>query len=187
MSRKSLTHAFLWLSVIAWGVGLGAKIFDLLVLATAWGASPPQSFELLPYGKQFPINPGTFFQPLSVFILLGSVGALISGWKTPNAYRKWLFLAVGSFILIWIFTPTVFWPMIVELWETHRGRIILTESQSISLVHRWMLFDSFRVAAIAIGFISSVRAISVPYPGARAAGQPYDPDGGAHTARNTPS
>jgi hypothetical protein len=28
---------FLWLSVISWGIGLGAKVFDLVVLARAWG------------------------------------------------------------------------------------------------------------------------------------------------------
>jgi hypothetical protein len=31
-SRERLTRAFLWLSVIGWGIGLGAKLFDLLVL-----------------------------------------------------------------------------------------------------------------------------------------------------------
>ncbi|MEP7244549.1 MAG: anthrone oxygenase family protein [Gammaproteobacteria bacterium] len=164
MTRESMTRAFLWVSVTAWGIGLGAKIFDLLVLATAWGASPPRSFDLLPYGKQFPIDPGTFFQPLSFFILLGSLGALMSSWKTPKTYRNWLWLAAGSLILIWILTPTVFWPMINELWDTHRDRIVRNEGQSIALVHRWMLFDSLRVAVIAVGFFSSVKAISLPYP-----------------------
>jgi Domain of unknown function (DUF1772) len=167
MTRASLTRGFLWVSVAAWGIGLGAKIFDLLVLSTAWGANPPQSFDLLPYGKQFPIDPGNFFQPLSVFILLGSLGALISGWKTPRGYRQWLIIAMASFVVIWIATPTLFWPMINEQWAAHRGRIVRTDAQLVALVHRWILFDSLRVVAIAAGFFASVKALSVPFPTAR--------------------
>ena len=68
---------------MAWGVGLGAKLFDLVVLAGAYSAAPPASLALMPYGPRFPVDPGDFFQPLSLSLLFGSVGALISGWKTP--------------------------------------------------------------------------------------------------------
>ena len=76
------------------GIGLGAKFFDLLVLASAWGASPPSSLQLFPYGKHWPIDPGDFFQPLSGLILVSSAGALISGWRTNYAYRLWLWIPV---------------------------------------------------------------------------------------------
>ena len=48
--QARLTRIFLWISVIAWGVLLGAKLFDLRVLVGAWSASPPESLSLLPYG-----------------------------------------------------------------------------------------------------------------------------------------
>lgn len=63
---------FLWVSVVGWAVGLGAKLFDLVVAAGAWSA-------LLPYGKDYLIDPGDFFIPLSALISVGSIGALISG------------------------------------------------------------------------------------------------------------
>jgi hypothetical protein len=146
-----------WLLVCSWAVALGAKIFDLLVLGNAWGAAPPASFDLLPYGKAFPIDPGNFFQPLSILILLAAIAALIAGWK--SAARRLLLISLGSFIVIWIFTPTVFWPMITELWAIHRGRLMRSEAESIALVHRWFVWDSGRIVVIAIGFISSVRAL----------------------------
>src|SRR5436309_15842923 len=34
---------FLGLAVSAWGIGLGAKLFELTVLIPAWAANPPQS------------------------------------------------------------------------------------------------------------------------------------------------
>ncbi len=78
---------FLWMSALGWGVGLGAKLFDLLVVAGAWAAAPPTSFALLPYGPRFPMNPGDFFQPLSLVMTVGILGAIISGWKTPFQLR----------------------------------------------------------------------------------------------------
>ena len=164
MSRERLTRAFLWFSVIGWGIGLGGKLFDLLILAGAWGAAPPASLALLPYGPHFPRNPGDFFQPLSLVMVAGILGALISGWKTRFGYRVWLWLPVITFLIIWMFTPTVFWPMINELYGAASGKLIRSDVELIHLVRRWIIWDWWRVVMIAVGFFSSIRAISVPYP-----------------------
>jgi len=79
MSRERLTRRFLWLSVIGWSTGLGGKLFDLIIVAGAWSAAPPASFALLPHGPRFPLNPGDFFQPLSALMVVGVLGAVISG------------------------------------------------------------------------------------------------------------
>ena len=160
-SRRHRTmRVFLLFSVVTLAVGLGAKIFDLLVVATAWGASPPASFAHLPYGKEFPIDPGNFFQPLSALIAIGIGGALISGWR--SSLRVWLLVPALTFGLIWILTPTVFWPMINQLWEVHRGRLALTDLEQVALVRRWFIGDSFRIVLIGAAFLSSLRALSGP-------------------------
>jgi len=164
MSRERLTQTFLWFSVIGWGIGLGAKLFDLLVVAGAWGAAPPNSLALMPYGPRYPMNPGDFFQPLSALMVVGILGALIGGWKARLDYRIWLWLPVIAFLMIWILTPTVFWPMIRELYGAGSGRVVRSEAELILLVRRWMIWDWLRVAMIAVGFVSSIRAISMPYP-----------------------
>jgi hypothetical protein len=163
MLRERLTRIFLWISALSWGVGAGAKLFDLLVLAGAWGASPPASLALYPYGHSWPYNPGTFFQPLSAVLLVASLGALICGWQTRWKYRIWLWSPVIAFILIWITTPTVFWPMINEIYGIAHGKIVRSDLEVTELVHRWIIADWLRVAVIAVGFVSSVRAISTPY------------------------
>jgi len=48
MSRLKLTRMFLWFSVISWGIGLGAKVFDLVVLARAWGLDVPSCWSTIP-------------------------------------------------------------------------------------------------------------------------------------------
>jgi hypothetical protein len=164
MSRERLFCVFLWLSVLGWGFGAGAKLFDLLVLAGAWGAAPPSSLSLHPYGQHWPINPGDFFQPLSAVLLISSAGALISGWKTRGAYRAWLAAPVVALVIIWIFTPTVFWPMISELYAVGRGRLTMSDVEVAKLVHRWMVADALRVLVITAAFVCAIRSISMPYP-----------------------
>jgi hypothetical protein len=152
---------FLWLSVVGWGIGLGGKLFDILVVAGAWGASPPGSLALLPYGPRFPMNPGDFFQPLSIVMAVSVVAALICGWKAPRQLRLWLWLPVIMFLIIWAITPTVFWPMIRELYRSSIGKISHTDAELVQLVHRWMVWDWFRTSLIAVGFLASVRAVSL--------------------------
>src|SRR5713226_6890233 len=108
--RVKWTRVFLWVSVLAWGIGVGAKLYDLRVLAAAWSAAPPESLTLLPYGPRFPVDPGDFFLPTSALTLVAAVGALISGWKTPLGYRAWLCLSVMLILAVWIFTVVAFWP-----------------------------------------------------------------------------
>lgn len=110
------------------------------------------------------MNPGDFFQPLSVLMVVGILGALICGWRTTTPYRIWLIVPIVAFLIIWAFTPTVFWPMIRELYGVASGRINRTQGEAILLVRRWMIWDWMRVGVIAIGFLSLVRAISLPLP-----------------------
>ena len=41
------------MSVLAWGLLVGGKLFDLRVLVGAWSAAPPESLSLLPYGPRW--------------------------------------------------------------------------------------------------------------------------------------
>jgi hypothetical protein len=154
---------FLWFSVISWGIGLGAKVFDLVVLARAWGLEVPSSLVYYPYGRHWPVNPGDFFQPLSALILTAILGALISGWKTEPVYKFWLGLSFAAFVAIWIATPTLFWPLITQLYRVANRRVTMSDDAVATLVRHWFIYDWIRVAMIAVGFLASIRAISIPY------------------------
>src|SRR5882762_3695046 len=106
--RIQLMRVFLWISVLAWGIGVGAKLYDLRVVAGAWSAAPPESLKLLPYGPRFPVDPGKFFLPTSLATLVASFGALFSGWRTPLGYRVWLWLSAVLILGVWVFTVVVF-------------------------------------------------------------------------------
>jgi hypothetical protein len=52
-------------------------------------------------------------------MVVGIVGALTSGWNSP--VRGWLWLALVMFLMMWAVTPTIFWPMIHQLYGTAIG------------------------------------------------------------------
>lgn len=160
MTSRTLQF-FLWMCVVGWGVGLGAKLFDLVVVAGAWSAAPPSSFALLPYGRRYPVDPGDFFIPLSAVMVVGVVGSLISGWRTPMQLRFWLWMGLILFLIIWAITPTVFWPMIRELYGTATGQIATTDAESLHLARRWLAWDWFRASLSAAGFLGYVRALTL--------------------------
>ena len=159
-SRGRWLAIFLWISVFAWGTVFGGKLFELVVLIPAWAANPPASLSLLPYGPRWPFNPGYFFQPLSVLLAIGTLGALVSGWNTSRSYKAWLWAPLVSFIVIWVATPTLFWPMIRDLYGASTGSRPLTEAAARSLAAQWILCDWIREAFAAAGFVCATRAIS---------------------------
>jgi hypothetical protein len=152
--RVRLTRMFLWVSVLAWGIGVGAKLYDLRVVAGAWSAAPPESLTLLPYGPRFPVDPGKFFLPTSLSTLVAAFSALISGWKTPFEYR--------------VFTVVAFWPSNAALYAAAAGATSGAKGKAelIRLARHWVTYDWWRVAMMGVGFVSAVRAISVPVPAA---------------------
>jgi hypothetical protein len=160
LARHRWLLFFLWLAVSAWGIGLGAKLFELTVLIPAWAANPPQSLNLLPYGPRWPNNPGDFFQPLSAALLLATVGTLVAGWKTRSPYKALLWLSLGALILIWASTPTLFWPMIRDLYWASTGKQPLDSQAATAPAHQWIFYDWIRTALIAVGFVASLLAMS---------------------------
>jgi hypothetical protein len=164
--QRIWTRALLWISVIAWGFLVGAKLFDLRVLVGAWSASPPESLSLLPYGPRWPVDTGEFFIPSSAALLLAALGALITGWRTPARYRVWLALSLAMILGILVLTVTEFWPRNAALWAVARGapNALHDRAAVISMVHVWVALDWVRVTMGTVGFLASIRAISVPFP-----------------------
>lgn len=150
----------LWISAVAWGVGLGGKLFELTVVITAWAADPPASLALLPYGPRYPLNPGDFFQPLSALLVVGAVGSLIAGWPTAPTYKLWLWLPFIALLIIWAATPTLFWPMIRDLYYASTGKQPLGEVAAKALVAKWLWYDWIRTFLSGVGFACALHALS---------------------------
>jgi hypothetical protein len=162
LAQIQLHRIFLWIAVLAWGIGVGAKLFDLRVVAGAWSAMPPESLMFLPYGPRFPVDPGQFFMLVSPTILIASVGALATGWRTP--YRLWLWFSAALIFLVFLLTIVAMWPMNTALYAAAPGSPIGPGDGGdiVELAHRWVVYDWLRVTMMAAGFICAVGAISRP-------------------------
>jgi Domain of unknown function (DUF1772) len=169
--RISLTRTLLWVSVFAWGILLGSKLFDLRVLAGAWSASPPESLSLLPYGSHYPVDTGQYFFPISAPLLVCSLATLIAGWRTPPSYRVWLVLSPLMMVAIFMFTVLWFWPHNHALWLVATGApdAVRDRTEIIRMARQWVSYDWLRVAMMVVGFVSAIRTISVPFPAPAAA------------------
>ena len=151
---------FLWMSTVAWGIGLGAKLFEFTVVISAWAVDPPASLSLMPYGPHHPYDPGDFFLPLSILLLIGTVGAIFCGRNAVHSYKVLLWIGLACLLFIWIATPTLFWPMISDLYYAGTGDRPLQVSEAQTLVNRWLVLDWMRTALITVGFFSAIQAIS---------------------------
>jgi hypothetical protein len=167
--QAKMTRGLLWVSVVAWGILLGGKLFDHVVLVGAWSASPPESLSLLPYGERFPVDTGDYFFPSSVALLVCSFGLFISGWRTPLRYRVCLFLPPFMLLITLVFTVGWFWPANAALWHVAQGASDAMQDPSgiATLVRQWVAFDRVRIVAGLVGFLLCVWAMSVPFPGSR--------------------
>ncbi len=145
---------------------MGAKLFDLVVLAGAWGADPPRSLAMMPYGKAWPVDTGVFFIPFSAAMLIAGFGALVAGWKTPWRYRWLLCLPSIGILAILVLTVVSFWPMNAALYYHGVGsaRDTLTDPESIAMTHRWIALDWLRVISATVIFVAPLRALTLPFP-----------------------
>lgn len=166
MTRERLGKAFLWLAALVSGPIVGAKLFDLVVLAGAWSADPPRSLAMMPYGAAWPVDTGVFFIPFSAALLFASFGALIAGWRTPWRYRWLLCIPSLGVLALLVLTVLAFWPMNAALWghAIASQHDILTDAQAIDMARRWVALDWLRVAGGVAAFVAALRALTLPWP-----------------------
>jgi len=162
-----LTRIFLWLSIISGGFLLGAKVFDTVVLAGAWNHAVPASLRYLPYGKDFPVDTGTFFIPASALLLVSNFAAAIAGRRTPWSYRAFLVVPALSIFLTLLLTVALFWPMNQALWyfAHHPERVPhISAADAIAMGRRWVMLDWGRITMVAVSLLAALRAFGQPYP-----------------------
>lgn len=165
-TRERTTRAFLWLAVLCGGPLVGAKLFDLVVLAGAWSADPPASLQMMPYGKAWPVDTGMFFIPFSAALLVAGFGALVAGWRTPWRYRWLLCVPSGGILVLLVLTVAAFWPMNAALWYHGQGspKDMLSDAGSVAMARLWVQLDWVRVAGASAAFVAALRALTLPWP-----------------------
>lgn len=154
------------MAVLIGGPLVGAKLFDLMVLAGAWSAHPPASLAMMPYGKAWPVDTGVFFIPFSALMLVAGFGTLVTGWKTPWRYRWLLCLPSIGILALLILTVMAFWPMNAALYYHGIGspKDMITDAQSVAMTRQWLMLDWLRVVGATAAFVAPLRALTLQWP-----------------------
>ena len=160
-----LLPLLLWISVLGWGVALGAKLFDLIVVAGAWSSAPPRSLAFLPSGPRFRADSAQFFLPVALLVVAGAIGALIAGRHAPPAYRVWLWWSAAPIAGLWLITIPVMWPLDAALRAARREDQAVDHAKLLRTVRWWLVCDWIRVVLVAAGLAAAMRAMSQPVPG----------------------
>ena len=150
----------LWCFVIALGVLIGGAVYETLVITPLWAGSPPESVRGWNADPRYAILPVKFWGIFTPLVTLLALLALISGWRTTPARRRWLLAAALCFGASVLSTALFFVPTIVELLAQKGAG--LSAAEITSKAQQWVAFNWLRLAAVAAAWLASLRALSIP-------------------------
>jgi len=144
----------LWgtLSAAAFWVGLGAEVFDLVVIAPLWTAAPPLSVKTWAELALRP-QPERFFVPFAAVLMLATLLAWLSGLGVRGSRRWWLTLAMLASLV-------VVWASAIELGPNERAlasAAVRDELSLIALAETWLRWSLLRLGALVVGSYAAQR------------------------------
>lgn len=160
----------LWLFVIAFGIEIGAGLYETLVVMPVWALAPPDSviayFQYNVANPQFILNAGgRFWMHQTPLVGLLALLTLISGFRTRPEHRKWRILGAVLALIVVIATFAWFVPNLVRLFSEEV--LTMSRDEVTSVTTWWVRLNWVRVVVYSAGWLAALRALSIP---ARAAG-----------------
>jgi hypothetical protein len=164
----SIPQIILWLFVIALGIELGAGLYETLVVMPAWTSAIPDS--VIGYYQHNAANPkfalnagGRFWMIATPSVGLFALLTLLTSFKTRAEHRKWRLLGGGLALIVVIATFAWFVPNIIKLFS--EGVLTIGRDEVASLANWWVRLNWVRVVVYSAGWLSALRALSIPAKG----------------------
>lgn len=163
-TRSLITQLLLWYNVLSMSIWFGGTIYQMLVIVPLWSSSPPESVRAFFQGTEYMRTIRHFFGPPTMLarglpLLLG----LIAGWEL-RTHRFWLAVPVVCMIVGLVMTLAYIYPINDILFAKAGGD--LAPEAVRKLARQWIIADRLRLAIMTIGFLSLLRALSIPFPAA---------------------
>jgi hypothetical protein len=160
----SLAQLFLWLFVIVLGIELGAGLYETLVVLPLWSQSPPESvIAYYNHNKEFPqfaLNAGGRFWMVNTPLTgLTALAALISGFGTQPAHRKWRIIASVLALIVVIWTFAWFVPNIMLLYF-HATEV--SGEQLAGVANWWVRLNWIRVVIYSAAWLAALYTMTIP-------------------------
>lgn len=160
--RNRIAQISLWLAVIGLSVWVGGTLYQMLVIVPMWNSSPPESVRAFFLGTGYNETIWNFFGP--PFMIARNaplLSALLFAWHLPQ-HRKWLLLAALCMAFGVVFTLAYIYPINEALFAQAGGNRSSEEIQAMA--RQWVIADRVRFGVGCVGFLASLRALSIPLP-----------------------
>ncbi|MFN7944243.1 MAG: hypothetical protein U0Z53_02605 [Blastocatellia bacterium] len=157
---KRIQEYSLWLFLCFGALGLGATVYQMMVIVPAFAHNLPDS--LLAF-NQSAVKTAVFWT--SPWMRLGALTgliALIVHWRT--ARRAWLMAALALIILAFGFTFIYFYPRLAMMGFTLQGQPAVTDGKLLArAASEWVSADQWRFWTMIVpAYLCSLKALSIP-------------------------
>ena len=157
---KYVQELSLWLFICFAALGLGATVFQMVVLIPVVAHDLPNS--VLAF-NQNGVKPAVFWTSpiMSANFLLGLLAAALH-WRTTRRY--WVLAAIGLAIVAEIFTVIYCLPRLSMMGFLLTGNALLSDGAQLTCVAReWMRADVWRFWVLIVpAFFCALKALSIP-------------------------
>ncbi len=153
--KNKLIYAVLIGLITMIGFELGGAVYEGVVVASQWGAHPPESFAILQGPYALPVE--HFWIPLHMFVQVLIVAALVLCWKHKRV-RNMIFIIVGLYLLLRIPTFLYFIPELNAFSTTEPTGAFSKELKERADL--WANLSTVRTLIIASVYVLSWMALS---------------------------
>lgn len=150
----------LWAAVLGLSLWVGGTVFNMLVIVPLWSSSPPASVQAFFGGTEFNRTVFNFFGPpwmalrnFPIFV------ALVLAWHRP-VHRRLLLVTTACVAFGLVFTLAYVYRINDVLMNPVGSSASGAEIQA--LVRRWIWADRLRFAVGVVGYVTLLRAFSLP-------------------------
>lgn len=158
--KNNLAFVSLFITVLLFGVLNGGGLFEEIVVAPVWSASPPSSFALIQAPNGLSLT--SFWIPFHIAANIFLVIALILNWQN-RIRRNYLLIVLAVYLVIRVVTFTYFAPEIIAFENTPAQGLDSPELEARA--ERWTILSWFRTVG-EIG-INILLLLAIIQPGKR--------------------
>ena len=163
--RLRLAQITLWCFVIFLSIEVGARLYETRVIVPRWSASPPESVwewaDLRATNAQVAIDPGVrFWIYVTPATGWSALLAFAFCFATEGAHRKWRMIGVIMAMVVVAASFIYFVPNIILLLGPNSHNI--DGAKVKTLTNQWVMWNYVRVAIAVLGWLASLRALSLP-------------------------
>ena len=152
--RVQLSAWSLTLLCLSFAVALGGGLFESIVLAPLWSASPPASFSIIQPGTGVPLQ--RFWIPVHTAITVFMLAALALTWRDATV-RRLLLISLASYIVMRTWSGLFFIP---EMLAFQQAPLDSSPSAELSArVDAWTFWTWFREPLDVVSLLASLWAL----------------------------